>query len=38
MCQAQVQPDQLDTIPVESQNSYLRSISYGNIDEPEKDK
>ena len=38
MCQAAVTPDQLEYIPPESQNAYLRSISFGNIDEPEKNK
>jgi hypothetical protein len=38
MCQAEVQPQAVEIIPLESQNSYLRSISFGNIEEPEKDK
>lgn len=38
MCQAEVQPSTLEPIPQELQNAYLRSISFGNIDEQEKDK
>jgi hypothetical protein len=36
MCDAQLTAAQLETIKPENQNSYLKSISFGNIDEPGK--
>lgn len=34
MCDAQISSIQLEKVKIEDQNAYLKSISFGTIDEP----